>query len=367
MKIGIDTFGCDHSQNGNGSYLLNFIRKLPETSDFKFELFGLEEDRYTYKTDFEVPYTSISIYDNVKAELYWHRFCFSKFVKKQAYDYVLFPAADKILPTKFKGYKGIAVVNSILSKHNKEKGSNSKHHILKGLQNIDIIIAATEYIRDDLVKLGIKPEKISVIYNGIDHKMFYPVLQDDSDFVEVNPFAIKKPYFIYGSRLSGPEKKHIELIKAFELFKKITGTPCRLVISGSDDEYAKEIHKAAYESEYSSDIFLTGYFPHESFAKLYAGACACVFPAINEGVGLPILEAMACGIPVLCSDSGALKEIGGNVPMYFNPDNIPEIADAMQKALKDTEIIQKKISEGLEKSQSFSWEKTVEETLKLIK
>lgn len=367
MKIGIDTFGCDHSQNGNGSYLLNFIRKLPENSEIKFELFGVEADRYTYKTDFEVPYTSISIKDNPKAELKWHKFGLSKLVKKQEYDYVLFPAADKILPKKFYGYKGIAVVNSILSKHGKDKNTNSKHHIIKGLQNIYMIIAATEFIRDDLIKLGIHSDKIKVIYNGIDHKMFYPVLQDDSDFVEVNPFAIKKPYFIYGSRLSGPEKKHIELIKAFELFKKITGTPCRLVISGSDDEYAKEIHKAAYESEYASDIFLTGYFPHESFAKLYAGALACVFPAINEGVGLPILEAMACGIPVLCSDSGALKEIGGNVPFYFNSDNIPEIADAMQKAIKENEATSQKVAEGLERSKDFSWETTVEETLKLIK
>lgn len=367
MKIGIDTFGCNHSKSGNGSYLLNFIKNLQPLPDFTFELFGFESDRYTYKSNAEISFVSVDIKDNPKAEKKWHKSKINLFVKKQGYDAVLFPAADKVLPSKFKNYKGIAIVNSILSNHNKKDESNSLHHLIKSLKSTDVIIAATNFIKEDMIKIGVPEDKIKVIYNGIEHKLFFPALDHDSEFVEVRPFAIKKPYFIYGSSLSGPDKKHIELIKAFELFKKITGSPHRLVISGTDDEYAKKIHEVAYESEYASDIFLTGYFPHDSFAKMYAEASACIFPATKEGIGLPVLEAMACGIPVLASDSGALKEVGGDAPIYFNSDNIPELADCMAKIIKNTDDIHEMIVKGLIRAKEFSWEKTVEQTLQLLK
>ena len=217
-----------------------------------------------------------------------------------------------------------------------------------------------------MVKNGFDEKKIFVVYNGIDHKMFFPSLDTDSEFVEIKPFAIKKPYFIYGSRLSGKEKKHIELIKAFNLFKKNTGYPHRLVLAGNDGDYSEEIKQAAYNSEYSSDIFITGYFPFESFAKLYTGSSACIFPSENEGVGLPILESMACGIPVLCSSKGALKEAGGDAPIYFDSNNIEEIAANMQLIVDNKEVYQNKVDAGLNRANKFNWKSTVDETFKLI-
>lgn len=166
--------------------------------------------------------------------------------------------------------------------------------------------------------------------------------------------------------LMDQKKKHEELIKAFELFKKRTGLPHRLVITGSEGNYFNYISDLAFNSEYSTDIFITGYFPHENFGKLYAGAEACVFPAVNEGVGLPILEAMASGIPVLCSNSGALQEMGGDSPIYFDSNNIEEIATAMQLVVEDEEKRKSMIEKGLERASNFSWDKTVLETLKSI-
>lgn len=367
MKIGIDTLGCDHSKSGNGSYLLNFIKNLSVDDDIQFELFGLESDRYTYKSEIEIPYVSVDVSDSEKAQFKWHKRKINNFVKKQGYEVVLFPAADKVLPSKCKNYLGIPVVNSLIFKKDENNKNSALHYIKKGLNNSEKIIAASELIKTDLVKNGINKNKIKVIYNGIDHKLFFPTIDDGSEFVEVKPFAIRKPYFIYGSRISGPDKKHLELMKAFEKFKKETGEPHRLVISGYEDDYAKIIHEAAFESEYSSDIFLTGYFPHENFAKMYEGAAACIFPAINEGVGLPILEAMASGIPILCSDSSSLKEAGGETPIYFNSDNINEIADCMKKIVSDKELVQKMIEKGIKRSQEFSWDKTIKETIDYIK
>jgi glycosyltransferase involved in cell wall biosynthesis len=365
MKIGIDTFGCDHARSGLGSYLYYFVSNLPTDSEISFELFGSEMDRYTYTSGKDISYTSVNVPDSLQAERFWHYLKINKFIKKNNYDVTLFPAIENVFPTKTKG-KSVAIVNSILSNFLAKTDKFTQFQLKRGLNNVNKIVAASNFIKNDLILNGISASKIQVIYNGIDHKMFFPAIDLNPDVVEIKPFAIKRPYFIYGSRLSGPEKKHIELIQAFTLFKKKSNYPHRLVICGSDGPYSTEIQKAVLESEFASDIFVTGYFPHESFPKLYAGATACVFPSVNEGVGLPILESMACGIPVLCSTSGALPEIGGDVPLYFDSNNVDQIAAQMQKIVDDKELYKQKSEAGLLWASRFNWEKTVEQTINFI-
>mgnify|MGYP004471152637 FL=1 len=367
MKIGIDTFGCDHARSGLGTYILSFVSNISSESDVDVELFGSELDRFTYTSGKDIAYKSVNIADSLNMERLWHFTNSSKFGTMQNYDLIIYPAPERVLPISFK-VPGIAVVNTILS--NVVEGNKDwiqKLQIKRGLLNVQKIIAASAFIRDDLISHGIDKDKIEVVYNGIDHKLFFPAIELNSDVVDIKPFAIKRPYFIYGSRLSGPEKKHIELIKAFSIFKKKTGLPHRLVIAGSDGSYSAEIHKAAFESEFASDIFLTGYFPYESFPQLYSGSDACIFPSVNEGVGLPILEAMATGVPVICSNAGALPEMGQNAVKYFNSDNIEEIASSMELVVNDKELRSVMIEKGLKRAGDFSWKKTVLQTVDIAK
>ena len=362
MKIGIDAFGCNHGQSGAGSYLLNCIKNLPEQTDgqCEFELFGLEIDRYTYTANKEMPFVSVNIEENLKAIRRWHKHKLKAFCRKNKYDAVIFPAAHIVLPGKIKS-KSIIILNGVYS----VLGDKKEHKVIKkALNHCALTIAASQYIKDDLVENGFDSNKISVIHNGIDHKVFFPLADPDSEFVDIKPFAIKRPYFIYSSRLSGPDKKHIELIKAFEIFKKRTNAPHRLVLAGSDGPYAQKIHDFAYDSEYASEILFTGHFPQESLQKLYCGSTACVFPAINEGAGLPVTEAMACGVPVLCSNQGALVEMAGMAPLYFDSDDIEEIAIDMQKVVEDKELSKLMIQKGFEVARRINWESTVKETIK---
>lgn len=362
MKIGIDTFGCD-PKSGLGSYLIYFIANLPQSEEYTFELFGPEIDRYTYTSDNGINFVSVNIPLSCKKQLRWHKRGIKKFARKNGYDVIIFPAAENILPKKFRNFKGVAILNGIVSSALTNASSLQKRQIKKGLNHIQKIVAATEVIKKDLISLGVQNEKIKVIANGIDHKAFYPMNDLLDDIVDVKPFAIKRPYFIYGSRLSGPDKKHIELIKAFNLFKKNTGLPHRLVLAGNDGENAEKIHEEAYNSEFASDIFLTGYFPHENFPKLNAGADACVFPSVNEGSGLSVIEAMACGVPVICSDKGALKEVAGNVPVYFNSDEPEDIAAKMQEIVENKTLREQKVEEGIKQTANYNWETTVKQTL----
>lgn len=365
MKIAIDTFGCNHAKGGLGSYALNFIANIPEDKLKNFEILGYEVDRYVFNSNKEVPFSSAKVSDDEKSIQKFYESKINKIAKKSGYDVIVFPACEKALPLKFKTFKGVAIVNTIISSFIDENPKRAKK-LLKGLNNIQMIIAASNFIKEDLKQLGLSAEKITVVHNGIDHKIFYPMPDIDAEVVNISPFAIKRPYIIYGSTLSGPEKKHIELIKAFELFKDKTGLPHRLVLAGNDGAYSEKIHQCAFNSKYASDIFLTGYFPPENFAMLYAASELCIFPSVKEGVGLPILEAMASGVPVLCSKEGALKEIGGTSPLYFDSNNIEEIENCLEQCINDSKLKEKMIFEGIIWASEYNWEKTVSRTIQLI-
>ncbi len=368
MKVGIDTFGCDHGRSGLGTYLLSIIPSLPQSQDIEYELFGSEMDRYTYTGDTGIAYASVNIPDTLGAERLWHSFKAGAFGKKRGYDLILYTAGARMIAAN-KKIPGVAIVNDVLSAVLASSDWISKALVKKGLNKAKCIIAASEYIKQDLIKCGIKCSNIIVVRNGINHSTFFSSQNPDSGtgIVDIKPFAIKRPYFIYASRMVGPEKKHIELIKAFSLFKERTGLPHRLVIAGAESSYGEEVHKAVFESSSVSDIFLTGFFPHESFPELYRNAEACIFPSINEGVGMPVLESMACGIPVACSRSGALPELYGDNVLYFDSDDIEEISNSMESLVRDNELKKSLVEKGLKWSAPLSWKRTAEDTIDIIK
>ena len=375
MKIGIDTFGCEHGRSGIGTYLMSLCAHLPDEipladakgdSHARFELFGPEIDRYTYSTEKGIGYAGVSIPDAEIHERLWHLFKAQSFIKKSRYDCLVFPAGSRVI-LRSPSVPAVAVVHDVVSRLVREgKSPWYRFQVVAGLKRAAKIIASSQYVRKDLISLGIDAQKIEVVYNGINHALFYPREAGDSDFVDIKPFAIKRPYFIYASSIQGPEKKHVELIQAFDLFKLNTGFPHRLVLAGSSGQGINMVLKAVAASHFSSDIFLTGHFPHASLPLLYAAADACVFPASSEGSALPVIEAMATGIPCACAKSGVLPEIAGNHALYFDSGNTVDIALALQKIVTDSALRLTLVPGGLEWTKRFSWEKTVRLTLDIL-
>lgn len=367
MKIAIDTFGCEHGRSGVGSYLVSLVKNLPKNSPHQFELFGSELDRYTYTSEqVQTTFSGLDVPDNQGAQRFWHFFSLSKFAKKNKYDVIVYPSGIHSLPLVF-STPGVAVVQEIVSEALKRTDSYFERTlILYKLKKVTKIIAASNFIRKDLVNLGLESAKIEVIHNGLDHSLFYQHAELEGDTVNIKPFSIKKPYVIYASRIHHPSKRHVELIQGFNVFKEKTKLSHRLVLAGSDGFDAAKVHEEASKSPFASDIFLTGYFPHENLSELYSCADACVFPSATEGVGLPVIEAMATGIPVLCSKSGALIEIAGDNALYFNPDKPEEIAHCLEQIVTDGKLKEKLIKTGFEWVKRFSWEKTATKTVELI-
>ncbi len=375
MKIGIDVFGCEHGKSGLGSYVTSLVKNLPLNDVDTYELFGHEIDRYTFDPgDERVTYIGIEIPDNRKAEKLWHASQLKLFIAKQKYDIVLFPSGltagllDSKVPT-------VIVVHDIVSSSLKTNISWISGIIFKrNLRRATKVIAVSQFIRKDLLQLKIKPEKIEVIHDGVDHELAmekshesHEIIDETEDIAYIQPFSIQRPYITYASRLANSGKKHIELINAFSDFKKRTGLPHRLVLSGNEEAYAKNIHEALKTCEYASDILITGHFPKESFYKLYSLSDACIFPSVNEGVGLPVIEAMACGVPVACSKKGSLGEIAGDYALYFDPDNNEEFSSAIERIVTDETLREKLIKDGKEWTKRFSWEKTAQRTVDLLK
>jgi len=371
LKVGIDTFGCDHGRSGIGSYILSLVRNLPD-SENNIDLFGPELDRFTYSSGLaSISYTGLSLTDSLWSERLWHILSFSSFSRKQKYDAVLFPGGVNLLPLKF-DIPSVVVVQDILS----DTYRNSDDGIINGLlkqqlKKVHRIIAASRFIRDDLVNLHIPESRISVIHNGIDTSLFYPRSVSNNEAVLIHPFSIRRPYILYASRVAYPSKCHVELIQAFNIFKKKTGAPHRLVLAGADGINAEVVHREVQKSPVASDILLTGYFPHQNLPELYSAADACIFPFAAEGVGLPVLEAMACGIPVACARSGALPEMGGDCALYFDQTNPEDIALAIEKLIKtpsgENEALRNDlITRGLQWVTEFSWKKSAAETIDCI-
>ncbi|MGP1455695.1 MAG: glycosyltransferase family 4 protein [Treponema sp.] len=371
MKIGIDTFGCDHGRSGIGSYILSLAHNMPQT-EHTIEFFGPELDKYTYISGLEgISYTGISINDSQFAENLWHIRSFNAFATKRKYDMVLFPAGLTALPLRCK-VPAVAVMQSSI-----EDTLPSSHPALSlllaklRLASVKGIICPTKYIKNSLLSVGILEAKIKVIPNGIDTSLFYPHTKQHTTPLHIQPFAIQQPYIIYASRISHPAKCHIELITAFALFKQKTKAPHRLVIAGAPGKGAEYIHHAVLNSPVCTDILLTGYFPHQHLPQLYAAAELCIFPSTAEGVGLSVIEAMACGIPTACAHAGALPEIAGPCTYYFDPQNPQEIAQAIENLIKDplhknSDRRKKIINKGIAWVTKYRWQDTTQQTLTYI-
>ena len=371
MKIGINTFGCDHGRSGIGAYILSLVHNLPKT-EHKIQLFGHELDKYTYTSGIEgVSFASVSIADTAFAEQAWHKLSFNTFVRKQQYDIVLFPSGLKLLPMSFE-VPAVLVVQNILAEKNQGYLKNISAFVSKLMMNsVKGIISPSCYIKDNLLQCGLIDRKIQVIHNGIDTELFHPHTLQAQEALMIKPFAIRRPYIIYASRIIHPEKRHVELIEAFSIFKQKNKSPHRLVIVGADGEHAEQVHRAVLQSPFASDILLTGYLPHENLPLIYSAADICIFPSPVEGVGLPVIEAMACGIPTACARAGALPEIAGDCTYYFEPNNPERIAAAMADIVNDpagnnAARRQQLISAGIEWVKQYSWKKTAEETLSYL-
>jgi len=181
--------------------------------------------------------------------------------------------------------------------------------------------------------------------------------------VAAQRFQLHRPFFLYVARLEHPGKNHVRLIAAFNHFKASTRSGWQLVFGGSDWHGAQAIHAAAAESPFKDDIRFLGFVSDEALPDLYRAAEAFVYPSLFEGFGLPPIEAMACGAPVICSPRGSLREVVGSAAEIVDPEDAQSIASGLMLVACDPSVRERLRAAGFKQSKKFDWHQTAAATL----
>ena len=238
-----------------------------------------------------------------------------------------------------------------------------KRNSIKYHHRAEQIVTVSKFTKDEILDIyDINPDKVTVIPNGRSTE-FYP-LSDDQISAFRQDQAINYKYILYVGSLH-PRKNINRLIQGFEQFKITTDSPIKLVLAGRLAWYSKGIEGQLSQSRFKKDIVHLDYFNGDLNA-LINGAVALIYPALYEGFGLPVLEAMSAGTPVITSVSSAMTEVADQAAIYVDPMSIDEISHAITQIIQDRKLRSSLAEKGLERAEAFSWEKHAEALYSII-
>lgn len=238
------------------------------------------------------------------------------------------------------------------------------HFARRALVNARRILAVSQASKRELARVFRIPEsKIEVVYNALDERFLREPFPADADRI-LERHAVAYPFLLYAGNIK-PQKNLTRLIEAFavvrsELRDHPEFSALKLLVIG--DELAKhpDLRRAVLRARVREDVRFLGFVPHNVLRVFYARARAFVFPSLYEGFGLPPLEAMAHGTPVVTSNVSSLPEVVGNAAVLVNPENVFEIAKGIVQALTDESLRRELIHRGHEQVQRYSWERSAQ-------
>lgn len=247
------------------------------------------------------------------------------------------------------------------------KNYYTKYIMILGAKKAQKIIAVSRSTKQDLIDLlHVPEEKIVVIYEAVDDSYL------DNKLFESNKNLQQKTseqnqdekYFLFlGERR--PHKNIVRIIEAFARFKAKTSGDYKLVIGGKPYSSYREPEKRAAELGLSESVVFRGYVAESELQTLYKNAAGFVFTSIYEGFGIPILEAMACGTPVITSNLSSMPEVAGRAALIVDPYDVAAITGAMETIASDWNLRQRLIKNGREQVKLFSWKSSAEQTVKV--
>jgi len=231
-----------------------------------------------------------------------------------------------------------------------------KNYFPKCANQAKRIATVSNFSKNDIAQLyGIKKEKIDVVYNGANIN-FKPISLKEIASVK-NNYTNKNPYFLFVGTLHS--RKNLDyLFQAFNALKTQNNTNFKLLIVGKKMWWTKEIEKTYKHLKFKNDIIFTGRLAEKELYKITASAYALTYVPIFEGFGIPLVEAMSCGVPVITSKVTSMPEVVGNAGVLVNPFVVDEITEAMVKIVTDDEFRKELIEKSKIQVQKFSWQKT---------
>lgn len=226
------------------------------------------------------------------------------------------------------------------------------------------ILAVSESTKRDLIeKLGIYDQKVTVTHLGVDAEFNTAEKPQDKNYLAT--YKIRYPYFITLSTIE-PRKNIESTIEAYSLWRDQSdeNNPPHLIIAGGRGWKSKAVDATVQSSKYAKDIHLIGYIDSRHRPALLRHAKALIFPSYYEGFGLPALEAMACGTPVITSFTGSMSEVVGDAAIMVDPYNVADIVQALETLPSVADQLRRC---GRERARQFSWQETARKTLQVLK
>jgi glycosyltransferase involved in cell wall biosynthesis len=383
VKIAIQAADLDHSRiDGTRVYILNLLKyfgKLDSTSEFLL----YHKNKFNPElTPPEFPNYKIK---KICAPYFWTQLRFAYEIRKDKIDALWMPMHN-IPFFHSKKIKTTVTIHDLAFKLFPE--SFPKLDLLKlnfltdmAVRNADKIIAISQATKKDILQLypKVDAEKIKVIYHGFSPDVFGRERDMAHEAKIKKELGIVGNFILYIGAIQ-PRKNLEVLIAAFELLKRrkqkelssqawelSSFCTLKLVLAGEKAWLSEKTIKMAEQSPYSKDIIMPGRLKFDDLGHLSRGAGVFSFPSLYEGFGLPILEAMAAKVPVVCADNSSLPEVGGEACLYFKASDPKDLAQKINSVLSAESLRTELIAKGLEQIKKFSWEKCAKETLEYIK
>jgi glycosyltransferase involved in cell wall biosynthesis len=383
MRIGIDARTILNPEKGDaigvGHYTYQLIRHLLKID---------QENEYVLFFDFRVREKDVKKFSqpNVKIKFYpfsdykkflpgaYNEILGSATLSKEKLDIIHSTSPLSRIPLSYRG-KTVVTVYDLGAYKVPDAFPKLYRTKVKTITNLmagkaEKIIAVSEAIKKDLTDiLKCREEKIKVIYSGLDKRFFEPPVIPQEKVL--GKFGIKDKYVLFLGTLE-PVKNISRLFEAFKIFKdnlkkNNISENYKLVIAGKRGWLAEEYKKMAQDFGIKKDVIFTGYVIGDELVSLFKGAEFFVMPSLYEGFGTTVLEAMACGLPVIVSDVSSIPEIADDAAKLINPLDSKEISEAMLELAKSEDLRRAYREKGQTQARKFDWEKCARETLEVYK
>lgn len=375
MRVLVTTFGGDGGKSGVSQYIIQFLRRCRALApDMTFDVILYEDEKAVY-TDHDPAFNTLCQANwlrSASVNILWHQVGLPALCRKNRYDVVFIPGGNRRLPWKLPCPTVVTChdlgILHVPDKYDAIHRFYNLHILPRLLRRQTRVLTVSETSKQDIVSYtGLPDERVSVTLNGVDHETYQPGDAEAGRAVAAKNYGVETPYVLYISRIDHPGKNHKRLIEAFAKVKERTDLPHTLVLAGSDWSRADEVHAAAEACSCPDAIVFTGFAPSEDLPPLYHGADLFAFPSLFEGFGIPIVEAMNCGIPVACANISCLPEIAGDAAVLFDPYDVDGMADALERALTDTALRAQCVERGRERAKRYNWHDSVRQTVEIIR
>ncbi|MEO0091183.1 MAG: glycosyltransferase family 1 protein [candidate division WOR-3 bacterium] len=359
MKIAIDALSAKSLYHGMGNYVFNLIQHLASISTSNHYTVFKRPGVFSDYKETNVCFIEIGI--PLTLRVFWEHLYLPSVLKKAQID--LFWGPSNFLPNR-KVCRYVVTIHDLSSfimpkTYSYLRRKYYQQIIYTSLRSADFIITDSESSKRDLLTyFNVAKDKIKVIYCGL-NEIFLKSPSIESTRIVRNKYRLPDEY-IFTLGVLEPKKNTQRLLWAYTQLKTSLKSLPPLLISGSR-KYGwknRSFFRMVKELNLIDSVIFTDFVEQKDLPSVYSCACLFVLPSLYEGFGLPVIEAMACGVPVITSNVSSLPEIAGNAAILVNPYDVNEIAQAIKNVLSNRQLQQEMREKGIENAKRFSWEKS---------